>query len=260
MAFATAPVHNLNMQAGSRKIYTKHENNSMNRERNCDLTLGILEAIERSGDVTQRRLANELGVALGLANSYLRRCVRKGLVKIQQAPANRYFHYLTPQGFAEKGRLTAEFFVSSLNYYRRAGASMEGCFAECSERGARRVLFAGMSELAEIAASKAHNFDVNLVGTHDPGANVGRFLGLPVWRSLDAADAHDVVVFTALANPDQFYSQLCRASGATRVLLPDIIGPILKREATTDAPCESPALAAWKAESNLHATERRARN
>ena len=58
-------------------------------------TLEILQAIENKSDVTQRHLADRLDVALGLANSYLKRTVRKGLVKIQQAPANRYFYYLT---------------------------------------------------------------------------------------------------------------------------------------------------------------------
>ena len=64
------------------------------------LTLELLDAIERRSDVSQRHLARQMGVALGLANSYLRRCAKKGLVKVREAPANRYFYYLTPKGFA----------------------------------------------------------------------------------------------------------------------------------------------------------------
>ena len=64
------------------------------------LTLEILEVIENQSHVTQRHLADRLGVALGLANSYLKRCIRKGLIKVQQAPANRYLYYITPKGFA----------------------------------------------------------------------------------------------------------------------------------------------------------------
>jgi len=80
------------------------------------LTLELLEAIEARSDVTQRHLADRLGVALGLANSYLKRCARKGLIKVHQAPANRYLYYLTPQGFAEKARLTGEYLTSSLDF------------------------------------------------------------------------------------------------------------------------------------------------
>ncbi|NIQ08836.1 MAG: winged helix-turn-helix transcriptional regulator, partial [Gammaproteobacteria bacterium] len=80
-----------------------------NNDKKESLTLEILQAIEQNNDVTQRHLASHLGVALGLANSYLKRCVRKGLVKIQHVPANRYLYYLTPKGFAEKSRLTAKY-------------------------------------------------------------------------------------------------------------------------------------------------------
>src|SRR4051794_31761602 len=74
-----------------------------------DIVLGVLDAIERDPTVTQRSVALELGIALGLANGYLKRCVRKGLIKVRQAPARRYAYYLTPKGFAEKSRLTASY-------------------------------------------------------------------------------------------------------------------------------------------------------
>ena len=96
------------------------ERNLMTPDREQALTLELLAAIESRSDVTQRHLAARLDVALGLANSYLRRCVRKGLVKITQAPANRYLYYLTPQGFAEKSRLTAHYLSVSFDFYRHA--------------------------------------------------------------------------------------------------------------------------------------------
>ncbi len=60
--------------------------------------LGQLEYVERGGDQSQRRLASDFGVALGLANAYLRRCVKRGVVKASQVPARRYAYYLTPRG------------------------------------------------------------------------------------------------------------------------------------------------------------------
>src|SRR5499433_4048044 len=86
------------------------------------IVLGLLEYVGRGGEQSQRRLASELGVALGLANAYLRRCVKKGLVKVRQAPARRYAYYLTPRGFAEKSRLTVEYLSESFGFFRRAQA------------------------------------------------------------------------------------------------------------------------------------------
>jgi len=94
------------------------------------LTLEILQAIEGDSEVTQRHLASRPGVALGLANSYLKRCVKKGLIKIQQAPANRYAYYLIPKGFAEKIRLTAEYLSLSFDFYRRASNDCHQAIAQ----------------------------------------------------------------------------------------------------------------------------------
>src|SRR5215510_6964022 len=84
------------------------------------ILLGLLESVERDGGQSQRRLASELGIALGLVNAYLKRCVKKGLVKVAHAPARRYAYYLTPQGFAEKSRLTIEYLTSSFSFFRQA--------------------------------------------------------------------------------------------------------------------------------------------
>ena len=93
-------------------------------------TLEILDIVQRNEQVSQRHLASQLGVALGLANSYLKRCVKKGWVKVQQAPANRYLYYLTPTGFAEKSRLTAEYLSTSLGFYPEALNSCQRVFDE----------------------------------------------------------------------------------------------------------------------------------
>ena len=105
----------------------------MNEKKEDNVTLSILEAIENKNDMTQRHLADNLGVALGLANSYLKRCVKKGLVKIHQAPANRYLYYLTPKGFSEKSRLTTQYLSTSFEFYRRAGDSCKEIFIQCDE-------------------------------------------------------------------------------------------------------------------------------
>ena len=85
--------------------------------------------IERDNAITQRALAGELGIALGLANAYLRRCVRKGLVKMHQVPINRYAYYLTPQGLSEKSRLTAEYLAVSLDFFVARAPTAQLCFA-----------------------------------------------------------------------------------------------------------------------------------
>ena len=50
--------------------------------------LEILTAIEEGRPLSQRALAERLGIALGLVNLYLRRMSRKGYVKITEFPAD----------------------------------------------------------------------------------------------------------------------------------------------------------------------------
>ena len=45
-------------------------------------TLEILDIVQRNEQVSQRNIANQLGIALGLANSYLKRCVKKGSISL----------------------------------------------------------------------------------------------------------------------------------------------------------------------------------
>src|SRR5438445_12821261 len=84
------------------------------------IVLGLLESVERDGAQSQRRLATELGIALGLVNAYLKRCVKKGYVKVSNVPSHRYAYYLTPQGFAEKSRLTVEYISYSFSFFRQS--------------------------------------------------------------------------------------------------------------------------------------------
>ena len=92
-------------------------NNKSNDVDANSITLGVLTAIEEDNKATQRAISQDLGIALGLTNAYLKRCVKKGFIKVRQIPANRYTYYLTPQGFAEKSRLTAEYLSISFTIY-----------------------------------------------------------------------------------------------------------------------------------------------
>lgn len=204
------------------------------RQRKESLTLEILEAIEQRDNVTQRHLAIQLGVALGLTNSYLKRCVRKGLVKIHQAPANRYLYYLTPKGFSEKSRLTAEYLSSSFDFYRRAGDSLKDVFTECHTRKYHRILLCGVSELAEIASLRACEHEVNIIGTFDPESELDQFISFPVWQSLDAVNIFDACILTSLKKTNELYRLLINEVEAEKLLVPSILGINVTNNKVTD--------------------------
>jgi DNA-binding MarR family transcriptional regulator len=203
-------------------LYTVHTMNAKHRE--ASLTLEILNTIDNQSDVTQRHLANSLGVALGLANSYLKGCVRKGLIKIEQAPANRYLYYLTPHGFAEKSRLTAEYLSSSFNFYRRASMSCTEVFSICKKRNYLRIILCGKSELAEIASLRAKEKNISITGILDFNLDTKESIGFPVYTSLDDIKSFDACIITDLISPFKMVSFLEQSLEKRRILIPDILG------------------------------------
>lgn len=190
------------------------------------IVLGILQAIDSEDKVTQRAVANELGIALGLVNTYLRRFVRKGLVKVKAAPARRYAYYLTPKGFSEKSKLTAQYFSHSFAFFRTAKEDCRAILSDASDRRMKRLAMVGISDLTEIMLLYAPSFDVQVTAVHDESHAAATYLGVPVVTSLDqlsGAKASDGLVITDLVNPEGSMKKAVAAVGVEKVLVPKLI-------------------------------------
>ena len=185
-----------------------------------EITLGLLNAVEDDSSVTQRSVASELGIALGLANAYLKRCISKGFIKVTQAPANRYAYYLTPHGFAEKSRLTAQYISISFNFFREARRQCTEMFETCQTNGWRNIVFCGKSDLVEIAELCARDFPVNLCGIIDFSTAETSSSVLPVYSNLEAAGPVDAVIITDFENPQAAYDQIVRDFDQEKILAP----------------------------------------
>jgi DNA-binding MarR family transcriptional regulator len=196
------------------------------------IMLGLLDSVERDGGQSQRHLASELGIALGLVNAYLKRCINKGLVKASQAPARRYVYYLTPQGFAEKSRLTVEYLSYSFGFFRQAKADCAAMFETARANGQTRLVLAGKSDLAEIASICALESGVSIVAIVDANAEGDRFLGLPLASSFDDVNEDfDAVAVTDLASARQTCEQAITRFGQDRVLIPELLRVRLDNQA-----------------------------
>src|SRR3990167_5444711 len=68
----------------------------------------LLSEIDRNPSFTQRGLASELGIALGLMNQYLKGCVTKGWLHASQISPRRITYFLTPEGFKEKSNMVTD--------------------------------------------------------------------------------------------------------------------------------------------------------
>lgn len=185
---------------------------------------GLLAFVEREAHVSQRALAGELGVALGLVNTYIKRCVKKGLIKVQQVPSRRYAYYLTPSGFAEKSRLTAEYLSWSLSFFRRARTQCSELFETVRERHWKSVALCGGSDLTEIAILCAAEQGIAIVAIVDAGMRKTSLLNIPVVASLDAVPKRpDGAIVTGIHDAQLWYDAAAAALGPEQVLVPPML-------------------------------------
>ena len=86
-----------------------------------DIHFKVLHYLEESPHITQRELANKLGISLGAANFCLKALVEVGHVKMNNFKKNSnksaYLYLLTPMGFAEKAILTTHFLSRKIAQY-----------------------------------------------------------------------------------------------------------------------------------------------
>jgi DNA-binding MarR family transcriptional regulator len=182
-------------------------------ERQVERHLEILTAIGEGRPLTQRALAQRLGVALGLTNLYLKRLARKGHIKIVEFPRKpatrkRLRYLLTPKGIAEKSRLTYEHITYSLNLYRRTRETLRESLGLLRENGIKRIALYGTGEASELAYLTLKEFGVEPVGifAREAGAH---FLGFPVRPVADLhGEEFDGLIIATFERPEPYVAEL----------------------------------------------------
>jgi DNA-binding MarR family transcriptional regulator len=139
-------------------------------------TLRILEEVESERSPSQRELARELNISLGLVNSFIKRLAKKGYVKITTIPRNRIKYILTPKGAAEKTRLTYEYIQYSYKFYKDARQKLRNLFLTLENQGVARIVFYGAGDLAEIAHVSLQETQLQLIAVVDDEKIGKRFL------------------------------------------------------------------------------------
>ena len=88
---------------------------------NQEIHLKVLRRLEEDPDITQRELAEALGVSLGKANYCLRALIDKGFIKARNfrnaKKKSAYLYKLTPQGIEAKARISVAFLQRKITEY-----------------------------------------------------------------------------------------------------------------------------------------------
>lgn len=189
-----------------------------------EVTLKLLNTVRDDADATQRTISNDLGIALGLTNAYLKRCVKKGLIKVGQAPANRFKYYLTPKGFMEKSRLTAEFLTQSFNLFRYAREETARLYDQCNNKGWQRLILIGASDFSEIAIFGVQDAGLDVAVYDRRGSGITSFCGARVVHDLsNAADDFDAAIICDYTDAHSAFKDTLHYFPIDRILVPSIL-------------------------------------
>ncbi|ANA39552.1 MULTISPECIES: winged helix-turn-helix transcriptional regulator [Geobacter] len=179
----------------------------------------LLSAISSEEPLSQREIARQVGIALGLVNSYLKHLVDKGFVRIKSFPRNRYAYLLTPRGLAEKSRLAYEHLSSFTTLFRVARQDYLALFRALRAQGIGRVAFCGVDEVAEIAYLSLREVGLELALVMDQAADGREFFGKPVVsipHGLLAGNHH--IVITTFKRREALREELLQRGAAPELL------------------------------------------
>jgi DNA-binding MarR family transcriptional regulator len=216
--------------------------------------LRVLEEVTHRPRVSQRQLADRLGVALGATNVIIRRLADQGYIRASKVGWRRWSYAITARGVSHKALLAqgvVEQFLSRYSWFR---SIVQAELEQAGLSGRSRVAIVGSEEMSELIYLALTDLGVENVcfystpvpedgpgpvdgtkpvdGTRAEIAPGRELLGRPV-RSPDAigdaigAGEHDVVVVATAGNPAALVAELIKNGVAEERLVTLSGGPSL---------------------------------
>jgi EPS-associated MarR family transcriptional regulator len=125
----------------------QHRTTLASAEKQAMTHFKVMRILQDHPDLTQRELADQLGMSVGGLNYCLHALIDKGFVKMGnfQKSKNKfkYVYLLTPQGIAEKVALTSRFLQRKMQEYDALKVEIEALKAEVGDEeanGLRKVI------------------------------------------------------------------------------------------------------------------------
>jgi DNA-binding MarR family transcriptional regulator len=189
--------------------------------------LRLLEEVDGRPDVSQRQLARNLGVALGVANLLVRTMARKGYIKMTHLSWRRWVYVVTPRGMARKVQLTLSYVDRFIGHYRRVRTILYDDLSGLALNKESRVAIVGTDELAELAYLALRDIGVDDIDIFSRRPERPTFLGIPV-REIGEIDAESYAsVVLAVSGTDAVED--CRGqllgAGLPTCRLVELMGP-----------------------------------
>ena len=110
----------------------------MNTNDDQEIRYRLFKLLDDNPNLTQRQMAEQMGISLGKFNYCLKKLVQKGFVKIDRFTSSQnkaaYMYLLTPHGIEEKTKITVKFLKRKINEYEKIKQEIEDLKGEVGGR------------------------------------------------------------------------------------------------------------------------------
>lgn len=178
--------------------------------------LHFLTSLEEGKEVTQKSISSHISVSIGFVNALIKKFLKKGIIKVQQAPYKRYVYYLTPDGFSEKSKLVLEYVTDSLSLFRSLRKELNIIFTY--NKKTKFILY-GMSEISEIAILSANEVGSEIIGIVEPNLNKKKMFNIPVLKKIPENLINKKILICCTKNAQKIYFNLLQEIPEERIVV-----------------------------------------
>ena len=130
----------------------------------------ILDELHRSSNISQRTLADRLGIAVGAVNRHLHRMIEAGYIAVANRDVRPFAYKLTRYGERYRRLLGHEHYIWVLGNLRAVEQRISSALRELIRRDVTRVVFYGAGEIMEATYRLAKVVGLQVVGVVDDDA------------------------------------------------------------------------------------------
>ena len=129
--------------------------------------LALLQQIEADPDVSQAKLAEDLGVAIGTVNWHIKRLIEKGFIKVKRAKRRKLRYIITQEGISLRAKLTLAYIQQSFQLFRKVRRRVLKLLVELQEKGFDCVCLEGEGDIAEVCRLTCMEQHFSLTDDHN---------------------------------------------------------------------------------------------
>jgi len=121
----------------------------------------ILKIVSENPSISQRKISEQTGISLGQVNFLIKKCVKKGLIKIEGQTPKSIKYNLTPKGMTEKVALTLEYVKISYGVVIALTDKIRSLADQYELEGKKIYVYGYQDEMMEICKLALGDREVN---------------------------------------------------------------------------------------------------